>query len=81
MFIETPCLTDGGADPGQPCALPFKFDGVTYNTCTWDPSEDGIAWCSTLVDANGRHIVGMGKWGSCGPGCPIRVINQFNGTL
>jgi hypothetical protein len=68
-FTEHACLTDGGADPGQPCALPFKFKAVTYNKCTWDHAEDGRAWCSTLVDGNQRHVGGKGKWGRCGPGC------------
>ena len=28
-------------------------------------------WCSTQVDETGHHIGGRGKWGNCGPGCPI----------
>ncbi len=28
-------------------------------------------WCSTLVDETGHHVGGQGKWGNCGPGCPI----------
>ena len=28
-------------------------------------------WCSTFVDDNGHHVGGQGKWGNCGPGCPI----------
>ena len=28
-------------------------------------------WCSTEVDDNGHHKGGRGKWGNCGPGCPI----------
>ena len=33
--------------------------------------NDG-AWCSTEVDDDGVHVSGQGKWGICGPGCPIR---------
>ena len=29
------------------------------------------AWCSTLVDDTGHHVGGQGKWGNCGPDCPI----------
>ena len=32
---------------------------------------DHKAWCSTLVDNTGKHVGGQGKWGTCGPGCPI----------
>ena len=28
-------------------------------------------WCSTQVDDDGSHVGGQGKWGNCGPGCPI----------
>ena len=28
-------------------------------------------WCSTEVDETGHHKGGRGKWGNCGPGCPI----------
>jgi hypothetical protein len=70
-FPEPDCLTDGGADPGRPCALPFLFNGITYNECSWEQAEDDKAWCSTLVDGDGLHVSGRGKWGSCGPGCPI----------
>ena len=42
---------------------------MTYHECVVD--NDG-AWCSTEVDDDGVHVSGQGKWGICGPGCPIR---------
>ena len=58
----------GGPSLNIPCIFPFKFNGRTFNECTWD--EDG-AWCSTQVDKNGNHVGGQGKWGLCGQECPI----------
>ena len=68
------CMTNGGASPNSKCIFPFIFDGETINTCTQVDGSD-IAWCSTLVDENGKHVGGQGKWGNCGPGCPIPPDN------
>ena len=54
------CMTNGGADKNSKCVFPFIFVGESKNKCIWD--GDG-AWCSTLVDANGEHVGGQGKWG------------------
>jgi len=70
---ETICITDSGASAHKPCIFPFKFNGVTYDGCTWVSSHltEHKPWCSTMVDETGHHIGGMGKWGNCAPGCPI----------
>ena len=55
----------------QPCIFPFKYKGITYQTCTFvrrydskskaiDPDEP---WCATEVDSNGE--MSEGKWGIC----------------
>ena len=46
---------------------------------TFDECVPGMVgpWCSTEIDADGFYIGGMGKWGYCGPGCPI----LFRGKL
>ncbi len=73
FFSETICVTDSGASANKPCIFPFKFNGATHFECTWDQAHltEHKAWCSTLVDATGHHVGGQGKWGNCGPGCPI----------
>ena len=30
-----------------------------------------MPWCSTLTDEIGKHVNGQGKWGNCGPDCPL----------
>ena len=62
------CLTVGGADPNVPCIFPFIIDGNSYTECVVDQYGK---WCSTGVDSQGVHLAGQGKWGDCGPGCPI----------
>ena len=67
------CTTVSGAAPNLPCIFPFRFNGVTHTTCIWDMAHltEHKAWCSTLVDDSGHHVGGQGKWGNCGPDCPI----------
>ena len=62
------CSTISGAAPYKPCIFPFKWKKTWHYYCIRD--EDG-AWCSTAVDASGNHLGGQGKWGNCGPGCPM----------
>ena len=73
LIAERICVTVAGASKGKPCIFPFKFNGVLYSECTWNQAHltEHKAWCSTLVDASGTHVGGQGKWGNCGPGCPV----------
>ena len=72
------CTTDSGAAPNLPCIFPFKFNGAVHTSCIWDMAHltEHKAWCSTLVDDTGHHVGGQGKWGNCGPGCPIPPDNR-----
>jgi len=76
------CTTVSGASPNSPCIFPFRFNGVTHNKCTWDQAHltEHKAWCSTLVDETGHHVGGQGKWGNCGPTCPIPTDNRNKGS-
>ena len=76
------CTTVSGASPNLPCIFPFRFNGVTHNKCTWDQAHltEHKAWCSTLVDETGHHVGGQGKWGNCGPSCPIPPDNRNKGS-
>ena len=42
-----------------------------YNSSSTRDISHFQPWCSTEVDDNGHHKGGRGKWGNCGPGCPI----------
>ena len=70
------CMTNGGASPNVKCIFPFFFVGRNQTTCVWGYNTNEKPWCSTLVDANGKHVGGQGKWGNCGPGCPIPPDNR-----
>ena len=65
------CHTISGPDAKKPCRFPFIFNGITYNTCTYDSADGNIPWCSTLVDDNQNHVPGGGHYGDCGPNCPL----------
>ena len=32
--------------------------------------NDVRPWCSTMIDDDGVHVNGQGKWGYCDPECP-----------
>ena len=51
----------------MPCIFPFKFLGITHNNCTMNQAHhtNNKGWCSTKVDASGKHIGGQGNWGNC----------------
>ena len=53
----------------KPCIFPFKYGGATYKTCTNVKDPDEKPWCSTKVDADGKHVHPGGYWGHCGQDC------------
>jgi len=53
------CKTNGG----DPCVFPFEFEGVRYEKCTNDGSNDKKHWCATATDSNGTVITN--NWGEC----------------
>ena len=54
-------------EEGKKCVFPFVYNGHTYNSCTCDDSDSGLAWCATAVNRN--RNVQHGSWGDCKPGC------------
>lgn len=59
----TPCQTLNA----EACAFPFKYKGVSYDSCT---SADGSAnqlWCATQTDAQGVFA----SWGICAGSCSV----------
>eukprot|EP00092_Neocalanus_flemingeri_P045430 GFUD01050759.1.p1 GENE.GFUD01050759.1~~GFUD01050759.1.p1 ORF type:complete len:228 (+),score=24.58 GFUD01050759.1:2-685(+) len=62
------CVTEGGPQPNRPCIFPFRYGGVTYNSCT--TADLGQPWCSTATYTNGSHISGLGQYGLCTTTCP-----------
>ena len=53
------------------CVFPFFYKKTSFVACTLEGSEDGLPWCSTLVDSEGIHVEGEETWGLCahGQGC------------
>ena len=47
--------------------------------CAGDPAEEKKAerWCSTQVDAQGKHMDGTGHFGFCAPTCPSHYHIQI----
>ena len=58
--------------------FPFRYNGVSYNTCTLHQADNNKPWCSTLVDENKNHVPGGGHYGDCGPKCPTDPTGKNN---
>lgn len=66
------CVTDSGPDAGSPCIFPFKWAGVTYQSCTpwtFGGVNQGRGWCSTKTDGLDNHVNGGGNYGFCSEAC------------
>ena len=46
----------------------FRYDGITFNKCTFYDSKDGQPWCSTQVYTKTREAVRK-EWGVCQDWC------------
>ena len=63
-----------GPSPNTSCIFPFKFNEITYYKCTTAYfGTDKPAWCSTLVDASGKHVGGGGNYGFCEQDCNLKI--------
>merc|ERR1719320_1126104 len=60
------CTTQSGPYPDQACVFPFRYNGVTYTSCT--TQDKSQAWCSTNTTLAGTHIPGY--FGYCPSSCP-----------
>jgi len=68
--ITTPDRGDEGSAPyaNTPCVFPFVYKEESFDECTNKDDAGGKLWCSTQVDARGKHQ--KGNWGYCSTGCP-----------
>ena len=79
FHLGSNCGTVGGQrrvsnpDPDQPCIFPFKWSGISHNSCIND--ADGN-WCSTQVNSRGEYI--DKKWGICSSTCPGKTYRYPN---
>merc|ERR1711902_279765 len=65
QIIVPSCTTDSGPYSGNPCSFPFRYNGVTYTSCT--TQDKSAAWCSTNTTLAGTHIPGY--YGYCPSSC------------
>merc|ERR1712226_500942 len=66
------CTTQSGPYPNQACVFPFRYNGVTYTSCTTQDKSD--AWCSTNTTLAGTHIPGY--FGYCPSTCLAESQNS-----
>ena len=69
---QTRCQVSSGPGKDKACVFPFtwKYSGITYDGCAFDPTMNTAPWCSTLT-VNGIHQTGKGEWGYCNSVCPL----------
>ena len=60
------CTTESGPYTDQPCVFPFRYNGITYSSCT--TQDKSAAWCSTKTTLAGTHVPGY--FGYCPATCP-----------
>jgi len=73
------CVTEFGPAAGSPCVFPFKWAGVTYESCTpwtFGGVNQGKGWCSTKTDALDNHVNGGGHYGFCSDSCSPSVSTR-----
>lgn len=63
MKTTSDCVTTSGVL----CVFPFDYKGQQHTSCTYQDSENDVAWCPTAVTENRRVINGM--WGDCVESC------------
>ena len=73
------CTTIGGPGVGQPCQFPFIYNDVARDGCITEADPEGKAWCSTRVDAEGRHVAGGDHWAHCDATCPLAPRGSGSG--
>lgn len=64
-------FTLGGNGDGQPCKLPFKFQGNSYDSCTTEGRSDGYRWCATTDDYDKDKKYGF---------CPETALSTVGGN-
>merc|ERR1719219_2051672 len=75
------CLTVGGPGKGKQCQFPFIFSGQSRGGCITESDPEGLLWCSTRVDSEGRHVAGGEHWAHCHPDCPVDASEETGAEL
>ena len=70
-YIIQGCGTKNGPVAKKPCVFPFNYNDISYTKCTRDHHDQ--PWCSTEVDAYGKHV--KGKWGNCDSNCGTGITS------
>eukprot|EP00091_Calanus_sinicus_P025353 TRINITY_DN962_c0_g1_i4.p1 TRINITY_DN962_c0_g1~~TRINITY_DN962_c0_g1_i4.p1 ORF type:complete len:203 (-),score=35.50 TRINITY_DN962_c0_g1_i4:2-610(-) len=66
------CTAESGPYADEPCVFPFRYNGVTYTSCTTQDKDN--AWCSTRTTVAGTHVPGY--YGYCPSSCPGAESNS-----
>jgi hypothetical protein len=64
--------------PDSVCQFPFTFRDQTFTACTREGDTGGRLWCSTKVDAAGRHVSGGGFLHHCETPAPTPAPQPNN---
>ena len=76
IYTVNRCKTISGPNPKRECIFPFTFNGKQYYGCPIDPVDPSKRWCSTKVDSQGNHMIGLDEYGHCNSNCPIANDNS-----